>query len=256
MPDSIYHSYVQQFNSIKLDEINQLKLLKRIDNKFVMPINKLKQLLDNVKDDYNILEINNERELKYHTTYFDTPDHNLYLNHHNGRLNRFKVRMRTYKESNHTFLELKRKTNKGRTIKSRKQIDEITDLNANHYNYLKSIVSLNEYNLEKSVENTFNRITLVSFKTMERVTIDYNLKFLLNDKTEPLPYISVIEVKRDKKTTLSPIIHALKKLNIYPQGFSKYCMGMAYMYPTLKQNSFKKNKLILKKLKYVSSPSY
>ena len=253
MPDGIFYNYTKQFNPIKLENIDQLKLLKRIDNKFVMPIEKLSKLLTEVKDDYDILEINGERNFEYHTVYFDTPEFNLYLNHHNSRLNRYKVRMRTYKTSNHSYLELKRKNNKGRTIKSRKQIDKITNLTDDHYDYLKSHVSLNGYSLERSVENTFRRITLVSFKLLERVTIDYDLNFFLNDSTTSIPYISVVEVKRDKANGSSPIIKALKRIKAYPRGFSKYCMGITYMYPSLKQNSFKENKLYLKKLKHAST---
>ena len=253
MIDRVFHSSIKNFNSIRLDDINQLKLLKRVDNKFVMPIEKLDQLLDSVKEDYDILEINGERNFKYHTVYFDTPQLSFYLNHHNSRLNRYKVRMRTYKISNHSFLELKRKNNKGKTIKSRRQIDEITNLTDEHYDYLNTIIPISESNLEKSVENTFMRITLVSFKTLERVTIDYDLKFLLNDKTTSLPFISIVEVKRDKMTGSSPIISALKKMKVYSKGFSKYCMGMAYMCPDLKQNRFKANKLYLNKLKYVTT---
>lgn len=253
MQNSVFHNFIKQFKPIRLDQINQLKLLKRVDNKFVMSIEKLGQLLNEVKDDYDILEISGEREMEYHTKYFDTPKLNLYLNHHNSKLNRFKVRMRTYKISNQSFLELKRKNNKGRTIKSRKEIEEVKDFNSEHYDYLKTIIPINGYKLEKSVENTFSRITLVSFKTLERVTLDYDLKFILNDKILPLPFISIVEVKRDKIVSSSPITKALKKLKVYPRGFSKYCMGMAYMHPNLKQNTFKANKLYLKKIEHATT---
>lgn len=248
MHSSAFKTYTSQFESINLNEINHLKLQKRVDDKFVLPISKINLLLDKIKNDYKILEINGERELKYHTTYFDTLQYDLYLNHHNRRFNRYKIRMRTYKVSNQSFLEIKRKNNKGQTIKSRMSIDRIGTLTKKHYNYIKSIIPLSEGNLEKSIENSFCRITLVSFKTLERITIDFDLNFLFNNNESPVSHISIIEIKKEKKTISSPINKALKEMNIYPTGFSKYCIGMTYIHPEIKQNSFKQNKLHIKKL--------
>ncbi len=251
-----YNNITNQFESIPLSEINQLKLLKRIDNKYVMPINKLAELLLVVKNDYQILEIDRIRDFSYKTTYFDTPDFDFYMNHQNRRLNRHKVRMRNYSVSNNSFLEVKQKTNKGRTIKSRIEIDPLVDekiLNQDYYKYLESKIPLTSHNLTRSSENSFRRITLISFKTNERITLDYDLKFTSGKKTISLPFISIVEVKRDKIGKESPIIKSLKNLKVYPRGFSKYCMGITYLYPEIKQNSFKKNKLFIKKLKYATS---
>ena len=43
----------------------------------------------------------------------------LYHDHHNGKLNRYKVRRRRYIDTDTEFLEVKLKNNKKRTIKSR-----------------------------------------------------------------------------------------------------------------------------------------
>jgi len=253
--DSKYLNLTNQFEPIQLKEINQLKLLKRVDKKFVMPIEYLEKLLGKVKDDYQILEIENMRDFGYHTNYYDTPELDLYLNHQNQRANRFKIRTRDYMVSNNSFLEIKVKTNKGRTIKSRISIEKCTDLNDEHRNYIESVVSIDSSKLIKSSENTFRRITLVSFKTLERITIDYDLKFYRNEKTISLPYISVVEIKKDRMGSASPVNHALKRLKIYPKGFSKYSIGLSYLIPELKQNSFKKTKLFLNKLNYATTTS-
>lgn len=247
-----YSNYTDQFEAIQLAEINQLKLLKRIDKKYVMPIANLPYLLDLVKNDYKILEIEGARDFAYETTYFDTPCFDFFKNHQNQRSNRFKIRMRNYKVSNSSFLEVKRKTNKGRTLKSRIEIDEFCAMNNEYYTYLETIIPLDKHNLIVSSENTFRRITLVSFKTLERITIDYDLNFKRDKKTISFPFVSIVEVKRDKMGKASPIVKNLKKLNVYARGFSKYCMGLSYLMPELKQNSFKKNKLYLKKLEYAT----
>jgi len=250
---SQYNDLINVFEPIQLDEINQLKLLKRIDKKYVMSVDKLAVLLEMLKKDYRIMEINGDRDFGYHTNYYDTPNLNLYLNHQNQRLNRYKIRTRDYIVSNSSFLEVKRKTNKGQTIKTRMPIDACDSLNDEHYEYLKSVVDLNGNTLVKSSENSFRRITLVSFETLERITLDYDLKFYRNGKIIEMPFLSIVEVKRDKAGKRSPIVEALKELKVHARGFSKYCMGLAYLIPELKQNSFKKNKLYLKKLQHVTS---
>lgn len=248
-----YSELICAFNPIQLEEINQLKLLKRIDKKYVMHVEKLSVLLERLKSHYRIMEINGDRDFGYHTNYYDTPNLDLYLNHQNQRLNRFKIRTRDYMVSNSSFLEVKRKTNKGQTIKTRMPIQACDNLSDEHYEYLKSIVDLNGDTLVKSSENSFRRITLVSFETLERITLDYDLKFYRNGTVVEMPFLSIVEVKRDKAGKRSPIVETLKDLKVHARGFSKYCMGLTFLIPELKQNSFKKNKLFLKKLQHATT---
>ena len=63
---------------------------------------------------YKCVEIENKRVSQYQTLYYDTKDMKLYNEHHNGHLNRYKIRHRTYVDSNLSFLEVKFKNNKGR----------------------------------------------------------------------------------------------------------------------------------------------
>ena len=68
---------------------------------------------------YQVLEINNMRILPYSTTYLDTSDYLFYYQHVRGEFERYKLRYRKYEATNESFLEIKKKTNKGRTIKWR-----------------------------------------------------------------------------------------------------------------------------------------
>ena len=68
---------------------------------------------------YKVLTISGLRQGRYETRYFDTADYEMYTKHHNGKLNRYKVRFRTYVDSEMNFFEVKFKTNTGRTRKSR-----------------------------------------------------------------------------------------------------------------------------------------
>ncbi len=110
------HHILSLFDPIGLDQMESVRLMRRVDTKFVFPVRHLDELLTGVVDDYYIVEIENEREQIYKTTYFDTVDYVMYHLHHNGKQNRHKVRIRKYVYSDQEFLEVKRKNNKGETI--------------------------------------------------------------------------------------------------------------------------------------------
>ena len=64
-------------------------------------------------------EIDGQRLTAYDTLYYDTLDLQMYLRHHDRQLRRQKIRVRTYVDSQLTFLEVKNKSNKGRTLQAR-----------------------------------------------------------------------------------------------------------------------------------------
>ena len=102
-----------------LDSLKNAVLMNRVDSKFLLPSALAADLLANMSEEYSVLEINGLRAFNYRTTYYDTPQLAHYLAHHNGRLNRFKIRKRTYVESASSYLEVKFKDNRGRTTKTR-----------------------------------------------------------------------------------------------------------------------------------------
>ena len=110
------------FSPIKLAEMDNVKLMSRSDTKFAFKFSKLPELLNQMMPFYKVLEINGKFIHDYKSLYFDTDDRKFYLDHHNGRVNRNKVRFREYVGSDLTFLEIKRKNNKGKTIKKRNNI--------------------------------------------------------------------------------------------------------------------------------------
>ena len=119
--------------------------MNRIDTKFAFNENFLPELLDLLKPYYNCLQIENKQIANYQTLYYDTSDLMLYYKHHNGSLNRYKVRQRTYLDSNLCFLEVKFKNNKGRTIKERIKQNEIsTSFNFEDFEFLNKKDGLTE----------------------------------------------------------------------------------------------------------------
>jgi hypothetical protein len=95
------------FEKITLDQMEGVKLMDRIDVKYLIPLHLLPIVLQDAREHYKLLEINNERLCSYETLYYDTEDYQLYHSHQSGRLNRYKVRFRNYVDSNLSFFEIK-----------------------------------------------------------------------------------------------------------------------------------------------------
>lgn len=237
------------FSPIKLAEMDNVKLMSRSDTKFAFKFSKLPELLNQMMPFYKVLEINGKFIHDYKSLYFDTDDRKFYLDHHNGRVNRNKVRFREYVGSDLTFLEIKRKNNKGKTIKKRMKVDSINDkLSVKQKEYIYSIIGTNIILNSKQWIN-FSRITFVHKVHKERLTIDINLNFKEKDRRGDLNQIAIGEVKQERMSRLSDFMRIAKELHILPIRISKYCMSTLELNPELKQNRFKEKTLFLTKLK-------
>ena len=107
------------FDPISLSEMESVKLMNRIDTKYAVPLSALPAILEAAQNGYYAQEINGTRIATYDTMYYDTETLDMYIRHHDRQLVRQKIRVRQYVESDLTFLEIKRKNNKGRTKKKR-----------------------------------------------------------------------------------------------------------------------------------------
>lgn len=226
---------------ITLEEMKGIRLMNRTDTKFVTDKANLARLLELTQGKYYAQFLNGSKIANYMTTYWDTDRHLFYLEHHNGRAPRQKVRVRTYMDSDITFLEVKTKNNHGRTKKKRVEVpcQQITGENGNE-EFLQERVHLGMKDLHPTVRNQFHRITLVNYEKTERLTIDYDVHFhnMETGKDANVGPIVIIELKRDGNV-FSPILDMLRELRIKPSGFSKYCIGSALTNKALKQNNFK-----------------
>lgn len=239
---------IDQFSSISLKEMDKYALMSRTDTKFVLHQEQLVSILKKLSTSYSVLEINNERIMGYSSLYFDTPLKKFYHDHHNGKSYRLKIRMRKYLESGLCFLEIKQKDGRGNTNKNRIRIDDFeTSLSNNSKEFINETVA-NDFDLSPSIWNKFNRITLVNHFEKERVTIDLNLMFKINESEKYFKNLVVIEVKQERLNRESPIVSALKKNRLTPFSISKYCIGMISLYGNLKYNQFKSKLLIINKI--------
>lgn len=247
MIDNVKDS-IQNFSAISLEDMNSVALLKRTDTKFVISLKDLNTVLKEIKDNYKVLEIGGNRCMSYASLYFDTDKKDFYHDHHNGKVNRTKVRMRKYLESNLCFLEIKQKNGKGDTNKSRIVIPDFeTELSEENISFIEKTTQKN-YNLTPSLWNYFNRITLVSLLNKERVTIDLNLKYSINNQNKEYEDLVIVELKQKRFNRQSELVKALKSNRINPYSISKYCIGMTHLYSDLKRNLFKHKLLKLNKI--------
>lgn len=246
---SSWEEILTDFESISLDEMDEVALMDRIDTKFAFHIEKLENILHSLKSDYFVLEIKEKRIANYKSLYFDDEDFGFYNDHHNGKDRRLKVRFRSYTSSNIHFLEIKQKR-KGRTRKTRIPADEIKKkLNENDFDFLKQFIKCPE-NLEAKLWNEYNRITLVSKNKKERLTLDLNLKFNWANKERSYDDLVIAELKQKRLDRSSPFFKIMKTIGVRPYRLSKYCLGTLKLHKEsrLKYNRFKKKLLTLKQI--------
>lgn len=239
---------INKFQGISLAQMDAVKLMNRTDRKYWFACELLPAILEEISDEYYIMEIGSERNLPYATTYYDTSLDEMYNNHHRGKLNRYKIRRRNYVSTGSSFLEIKFKSNKGRTMKVRRASEYGQEgFDAADREFLEAKSPYRCGDLEPSLENGFRRLMLVSKAMDERCTIDSELRFLGQDGRVELYDMVVVEVKTDGRSH-SRIIDALNQRRIKPSGFSKYCIGRSLTCEALKTNNFKRKHRQIEKI--------
>lgn len=232
--------------------MDDVKLMNRTDTKFAFKLEKLPLILEKMQPFYRVLSINDKLIHDYRSLYYDTIGRKFYLDHHNRRVNRNKIRFREYVGSDLTFLEIKKKNNKGRTIKKRIKATKISDkLTVEQKQYINKIVG-QDINVEAKQWINFSRITFVHKVQKERLTIDIDLTFNNKESSGDLKKIVIAEAKQERMSrSLSDFMKIAKELHILPMRISKYCMSTLELNPTLKQNRFKEKKIFINKLKQI-----
>ena len=239
---------LSDFEPVDLAEVASVKLMDRIDSKYVTSVSDLMPFLSMSQHDFFVQEINGNFLAKYFTVYYDTVENDYYRMHQTKRLNRQKIRVRNYVDTNTAFVEVKNKNNKGRTKKLRVSCLPDNEILLDQFDEFLSQKSMFPVErLSPHVQNTFHRVTLLNKQRTERLTIDFGLSFQ-NRRTgnsSSVPNICIIELKQQGHTS-SKAKEMLRTLRIKPKGFSKYCMGCALTDPAISQNYIKQ------KIKYIN----
>lgn len=242
---------LDSFEPISLQEMDSVKLMNRTDTKYTFNRAQFNDILTEIKSDYRILEVEKKRISRYKTLYYDTPQYALYTCHHNGELNRYKIRHRSYIESNVGYLEVKFKSNKGRTVKERIKESEVPNVwSGRTETFLKEQLPFEPHSLIPVIWVNYSRLTFVNKTSAERLTIDLDLEFILGKVKKNLSDLVIAEVKQEKRKT-SPFLKVMKKFHIREGAISKYCLGIALTTgEETKKNNFKPKLLNLKHIIY------
>lgn len=245
---------LEQMPPIGLDDMKAVRLMNRTDRKYMASASQLEDLLSRVAEGYYVQQIEHNPVAPYRTLYYDTADLRMYTMHHNQKLNRQKLRVRTYRSTDTTFFEIKNKDNKKKTRKVRIPIDVSMFDRALRMPEVEQFVNGNTPypvdSLHECLENRFERITLVDKAMSERVTIDCGITFH-NRATgidADISKLLVIEVKHEVGAPMSDIERALHEMHILPRRMSKYCIGTALTDPSAKSNRFKEKLLYINKI--------
>jgi hypothetical protein len=233
-PEITVRSEIAAFEKISISEIRKVELLNRRDRKYILSLDQLISILRKVKDQYSAVHINDIPVSEYRTEYYDTPNFGMYLDHQNGKLNRYKIRRRTYLDTDNSFLEVKFKNSKKVTDKKRTLSGEAKQgqFIEEHSPYIFDA-------LEQKLVVEYSRFTLVDNNISERVTIDINLRFRNAVQKKAYPELMVLELKQSFANRNSIAAKALRDFRIRPIGFSKYCMGVFALNSDIKQNLMK-----------------
>jgi hypothetical protein len=93
---------------ISLEQLDERSALReRVDTKYVVALDRLPELIDALRGDHVVLEIDGHRRFRYESVYFDTPGLRCFHDHVEGRRPRFKARSRLYRETGACFFEVK-----------------------------------------------------------------------------------------------------------------------------------------------------
>lgn len=242
------NSILNEFVTLNLTQVERVKLLDRMELKYILTIEQLPEILSKLSNDYFLLTTADNGLRHYENRYYDTRDLRMYLDHHNGKLNRFKVRFRKYLDTGNTFFEIKLKTNKGRTVKTRLEVpEEDYRIHGTREKILQAETGFSPDMLYESLVVNYQRITLIKKQSTERVTFDVDLTYRYGTEDASYPCIVVAEVKQPRSTT-SIFTTLMLNQRIHPFSFSKYCLGIASIYPGIKDNNFKTKINYVKKL--------
>lgn len=251
---------VAPFAPVSLKALNaKAAMLERLDNKYVVRGAVLRRAVPELAQRFDALEIDGQRAFTYETCYFDDAERRCYYDHHQGRRQRVKVRVRRYVDAGLCFVEVKLKDKRGITVKKRMPYETdkyatLDDAAIAHVEQAHQALYGRPYarELEPVLQMSYRRITLVAREGGERMTIDSDIRFLARAgapqagdapsggrcrrrlggsacAAEPQRTdddVFIVETKSAKGNGLADTI--LRGLHQHPtNGCSKYCVGMS-----------------------------
>jgi len=232
-------SGVEGLGTIALGELEALaELQTRRDRKYLVPRDRVDALL--MGADARALTIAGACAFHYQSTYFDTPELSSYLAAARRRPHRFKIRIRTYLDSDVSALEVKTRDARGRTVKHRTPHDVARTNDPTHHGrrFIESLVPAAACaDLQPTLITAYTRATLVATSGDSRITIDVDLAWEHPDgRRLELPDVALIETKSPGPP--SRFDRHLWRAGHRPVTISKYCTGLAALTPAVPANKW------------------
>lgn len=233
-----------QLDPIGLDELTSIaELQTRKDRKYLVPTSVIAELLDEpTASEVRVLTIADRRQFSYESVYFDTPMLASYLDAARRRPSRFKVRTRSYVDSQSCFLEVKTRDRRGLTVKHRLPYsdEDARRLTPDGRHFVATIpqASAAATDLEPILTTSYLRSTLVVGGTdLARVTIDTDLTWTdEKGRASVLRTVGLVETKSLGKPC--GFDRLLWRAGYRPTTISKYCTGLAALDPGLPANKW------------------
>ncbi len=231
---------VHQLERVSLDETNAAAGLQtRVDRKYVIDQAMLHPLVLALGPEAQVLDIDGEQCFAYRSVYFDTEALHAYFSAAHRRPTRFKVRSRTYVDTDQCYLEIKRRDRRGRTVKRRIPYDRaeervITPVGRAFVDEHLAVAG-GLPALAPVLTTEYHRVTMLDPAHQARLTIDADLVCRSNAGAEVrLSDRLVVETKSTGPATAAD--RMLWRCGIRPIALSKYCVGMAALDETLPAN--------------------
>lgn len=225
--------------AIDLDELLERAALQtRVDRKYVLGIEQAQDFLTALDQHAQVLEIEGTRSFTYESVYFDTPDLTSYLLAAHRRRRRYKVRTRTYVDSQECWLEVKTRGSRGSTVKHRHPYDLVHHADvAPGRTFVDGILTAermpqcDRLRFAPTLVSRYRRSTLFLPGSASRVTIDTELTWHDQLRELYLPHLAIIETKTT--SAASDIDRMLRDRGHRPTRISKYGTGLAALRPDL-----------------------
>jgi VTC domain len=224
---------IGRFESLSLEELDQrASLLRRVDNKYAVDLERFLEILDRLRADHQVLEIDRRRQFTYCSIYFDTPELRCFIDHIDGRQPRFKARTRLYVDSNSCVFEVKLRREDGEMHK--RQVDQpaqdVERLTDSARKCLEK--ALRDAGLEPpsrmsaTLRTQFQRITLAAREGSHRLTCDHGVELSSPDRGIAQIRDGVVPVETKSDHGDSPADRVLAGAGLEPISLSKYRVGM------------------------------
>ena len=227
---------VRRFRGISLEELDErAALLRRVDNKYALPPERFLELIDRLRGDHAVLDIDGRRQFAYETTYFETPDLRCFTDHIEDRRPRFKARTRCYLDTENCLFEVKLKRTDGETDKRQvdHRVDQRRELTDSALACLRKALQEADVDLPgrmvPSIHTSFHRLTFAASGGSERLTCDLHVRLANQEGASAEIRDGLVLVETKSERGQSPADGVLADMGLDLISLSKYRVGMGLL---------------------------